>query len=181
LRGARGIRAEPGSSLGRKPERSSRHPQVEVGIVESGFGSTRLEAALDSKARQVINEGGAAWIRDEGGEAVISEFGTHISADVHSGSETLAEGGTTLEVPREIEEKASRAATRFGWEIGFADEPDGSFTWFVFDRETDEILQRGKADNWDDAKLNSILDLQPPSSERDAGAAGDESDPRGEQ
>jgi hypothetical protein len=54
-------------------------------------------------------------------------------------------------------------AGEFGWNIGFAEEPDGSIRWFVFDRDRVTLLKQGLAPTWDDARLAIIEELYPPS------------------
>ena len=44
-------------------------------------------------------------------------------------------------------------------------EPDGSFSWAVYDLEREEVMQSGVADDWDGARLDMIENLHPPSDE----------------
>jgi len=50
----------------------------------------------------------------------------------------------------------------WGWHVRFRREPDGSLSWGVFDEKTGVGLTSGIAHNWDDAKLNAVLELLPP-------------------
>jgi hypothetical protein len=62
------------------------------------------------------------------------------------------------------EQLAEKLAT-FGWTLQFADRPGGGFLVFVLDADTQEVIQTDEADDWDDARLVSILRLLPPSRE----------------
>jgi hypothetical protein len=72
------------------------------------------------------------------------------------------------ETPPDIEAERGRLAkiaTDFGWHIGFAQEPDGSWFWLVLDVETDEPLKSGTAPTWQDALIDCVKDLVPPNTE----------------
>jgi hypothetical protein len=63
-------------------------------------------------------------------------------------------------------ERLTTIATDFGWHIGFAEEPDGSWFWLVLEAATDEPIKSGTASTWDDARIALIEELMPPSGER---------------
>jgi hypothetical protein len=70
-----------------------------------------------------------------------------------------------VETPADIEaerERLAKIATDFGWRIGFAQEPDGSWFWLVMDVETDEAIKSGTAATWQDALIECVQDLVPP-------------------
>jgi hypothetical protein len=73
-----------------------------------------------------------------------------------------------IETPPEIEaerERLAKIATDFGWRVGFAQEPDGSWFWLVTDVETDEPVKSGTAPTWQDALIECVEDLAPPHQE----------------
>jgi hypothetical protein len=75
-------------------------------------------------------------------------------------------GGLTT--PSDIQaerERLALIATDFGWHFGFAQEPDGSWFWLVVDAETDEPIKSGTAPTWQDALIDCVKDLAPPSAE----------------
>jgi hypothetical protein len=56
----------------------------------------------------------------------------------------------------------------YGWGLLFQDEPDGSRHWWVTDETGETILQSGQMspdDDWADALLQAVMNLQPPSEE----------------
>jgi hypothetical protein len=117
-----------------------------------GVGNTRREAAENVRTQFEA-------VRGAGGSETIVETVEVAGYSQPSLDERIEE------IPEPIKTKLERAAAEFGWKIGFTREPDGSFRWFVFDRESGEPLQHGQADDWDDAKISSILDLYPSSDE----------------
>jgi hypothetical protein len=54
----------------------------------------------------------------------------------------------------------------FGWRFVFWPEPDGSFSWSVFEDQTDVVLQSGTSIDWDEARLAAVEHLYPPGPER---------------
>jgi hypothetical protein len=56
----------------------------------------------------------------------------------------------------------------FGWNLAFAKEPDGSFSWVAHANDGAQV-KAGVADSWDDALLAAIDGLYPPSAEAPAG------------
>lgn len=68
-------------------------------------------------------------------------------------------------IPEPAVRRLESELREFGWHIIFNEEPDDSWSWRVVDDHQD-VLGSGTADNWDDTKLNSIIDLMPPSNER---------------
>jgi hypothetical protein len=56
----------------------------------------------------------------------------------------------------------------YGWGLLFQDEEDGSRHWWVTDSDGETILQSGKSapdEDWQDALLQSVMNLYPPSEE----------------
>jgi len=78
------------------------------------------------------------------------------------------EGEPIAAPAQEWREERDRIRTDFGWELTAIAEPDGSFTWLVYSAD-DELLQSGNAPTWDDARLEMIENLYPPSPEGQAG------------
>jgi hypothetical protein len=73
-----------------------------------------------------------------------------------------------VEITPEIEanrQRLTEIATDFGWNIGFAEEPDGSWFWLVADAKTGEPIKSGTASTWQDALIECVEDLVPPSDE----------------
>lgn len=67
----------------------------------------------------------------------------------------------------------NRVKMDFGWNLAFAKEPDGSFSWAA--RANDGIeIKSGVADSWDDALQTALLaaidGLHPPSAEVSTGS-----------
>ena len=56
-------------------------------------------------------------------------------------------------------------AAQFGWLIACTREPDGSYSWEVSDAARGERMQAGFSDTWDNARLDMIENLHPPSDE----------------
>jgi hypothetical protein len=101
------------------------------------------------------------WTRYCGGE-----LGVVTGVGVPSGEEVyLPASARELDVPVEEWTDLRRKYGDFGWDIGITPEPDSSFSWAVFDRETGELMQAGVADDWDAARLDMIENLYPPSEE----------------
>ena len=69
-----------------------------------------------------------------------------------------------IPVDTQREELADKLAT-FGWRIQFAEKPGGGYLIFVLDADTHEPIQTAEAEDWDDARLESIMRLLPPSRE----------------
>jgi hypothetical protein len=67
-------------------------------------------------------------------------------------------------VPAEEVARLRATALDFGFLLGFAFEPDGGFMWASFALDGSP-LQSGVADSWDDARLEVVSDLFPPSRE----------------
>jgi hypothetical protein len=151
-----------------------------VGAAAGGHGASRIEAA--ERLQATIARGAttaqigtaeetdtAMPIRASGGvtaKAVISGRGevTTLGRSLETPYEILDALGAPVEIPEALRTRLEARIAEFGWVIGFAREPDGSLMWAVFDREG-KALQAGVADSWDDAKLNAIEDLYPPSDE----------------
>jgi hypothetical protein len=53
----------------------------------------------------------------------------------------------------------------FGVTLRFREEPDGSYSWGVFDERTGEGLSSGVEDAFDNAKFEALMKLVPPSRE----------------
>lgn len=145
--------------------------QQRIGAADYGVGPTRLAAARDARDRHERGHPESAMVV-EIGTAFETNEALPITPKLGSTEETLTDVSAAFELPWESlgvpKDKAARieeVATAFGWYIGFHAEPDGGFTWVVYDRSTDEVLQHGQAADWDDAKLEVILNLYPPSDE----------------
>jgi hypothetical protein len=156
------------------------HAQPGLHTVDYGSGQTRLEAAKDAKARREVTEARTvlvsahdrATMTDDSIEVTITPSGisseeawgipsvVSLSAETHGASEVNAE----LDVSRE---KLGRLAGEFGWRIAFVPWTSGSWLMRVEDDAGRELFW-GLASDFDDAKLGSIIDLEPP--------AGSESD-----
>jgi hypothetical protein len=54
----------------------------------------------------------------------------------------------------------------FAWRVVFWAEPDGSFSWSVFEDQTDVVLQSGTSPDWDGARLAAVEHLYPPGPDR---------------
>jgi hypothetical protein len=63
-----------------------------------------------------------------------------------------------------------RNRPEFAWRLVCWDEPDGSFSWAIYEDETDRVLHSGTSDDWDDARLAIIEHLYPPGPERSLAA-----------
>jgi hypothetical protein len=74
--------------------------------------------------------------------------------------------GVRLDPPIEQWANVARRVERFGWQLTYWQEDDGSFAWAVVDPSTYTVLQSGIASDWDDARLSAIENLYPPSDER---------------
>jgi hypothetical protein len=92
-----------------------------------------------------------------------------VSASATLPYEILEAADLTIELPADLREQLEARAVEFGWVIGFAKEPDGSFMWVVFD-QNGLALQAGVAADWDDSRLETIAALYPPSDEAQSGA-----------
>jgi hypothetical protein len=129
---------------------------VRVGAdVPWGTGSTQLEAAEEAREEFL---------------ASFSEVTSKVEMPFESGAShgISAAGGIaseeTFSIPGVERDRLEKVASEFGWYIGFVREPDGRFRWFVFD-ENREPLKHGIATEWDDALLQAITDIYPPSGE----------------
>jgi hypothetical protein len=123
-----------------------------VGAADAGHGASRLEAAKDAKARK------------EAGEAAANPETQSERGSVAETVENVGEAGQVVDEVVRREELEARLAD-FGWRLAYALEPDGTFRWFVRDDQTGEVLQWGTSQGWDDARLDSIENLYPPSDE----------------
>lgn len=77
----------------------------------------------------------------------------------------IGAGKTSYSRIPEDERKRLSKFTDFGWHIGFSQEPDRAIFWAVAD-ENGEILKTGVADEWQDALIECVMDLVPPSGEK---------------
>jgi hypothetical protein len=143
-----------------------------LGAAEYGVGNTQREAAEDARSKFEAFRGPSVFEKTgflgagatlKGSAEVVSGVGAIPSGEEFGVPEVKAEGLES--VPEVIWRGLEEIAAEFGWSIGFTPEPDGSFFWFVCARETGELLQHGRADSWEDAKIESILNLYPPSEE----------------
>jgi len=140
----------------------------EGGLVEGGGGPTKLAAAQDAQAQYMARHGDNAvvYVKITPGGAEASGFPPTEKIELPSIVHDRALGELTVSaVPAEVREPLEKVALEYGWYIGGVDEPDGSFRWFVIDREGKTLLKTGIADTWDDARLAIIEDLYPPSKE----------------
>jgi hypothetical protein len=69
-----------------------------------------------------------------------------------------------LDVPSDEWSEVRARVASSGWRFGGWREPDGRFSWFVWN--DGEVIKSGVADSWDDAKIDSIIDFPPPSDEQ---------------
>lgn len=100
------------------------------------------------------------WFLEEQGPAVEEPTKpTAAPAATTPDTESVPEGVSTEEVAQ-----LRAVALDFGFLLGFAFEPDGSFTWASFALDGTP-LQSSVADSWDDARLEIVSDLFPPSRE----------------
>jgi hypothetical protein len=135
-----------------------------LGSAPAAHGDTKLEAAENARA---VYEG-----RARPGTIEQSASGD-VTIHVPVAEVTAQAGAVTIEVTdaataadsAEVIRKAEDRLLEFGWLLGFAREPDGSYSWLVSDENTGDALKSGTADTWDDAKLAAIIDLLPPSGE----------------
>jgi hypothetical protein len=129
-------------------------PEVlRVGATDLVLGKTRLEAAE------------SALVLLESYPAPVLGGNTLSLPPVTSAGEGRAHGEPLAQVEAERRELEGVAAD-FGWRIAFAPEPDGSWFWLVIDAETDEVINSGVSESWDDARLAAIENLMPPSHEK---------------
>jgi hypothetical protein len=76
-------------------------------------------------------------------------------------------------VPKDpaLREEVARLGA-YGWTVAFVDEPDQTRSWFVLNMDGSTILQQGRTspgEDWQDAVLDAVSNLYPPSPEGRAG------------
>jgi hypothetical protein len=150
-----------------------------VGAAAGEHGATKIEAA--ERLQATLDRGTTATIGTatetdtamplsvQGGVSAKAQLSgtvevTTIGQEARAPEKILDALGAPVDVPEALKTRLASRAGEFGWAIGFAREPDGSLMWAVFDKDNNP-LKSGVADNWDDAKLNAIEDLYPPSPE----------------
>jgi hypothetical protein len=71
-----------------------------------------------------------------------------------------------LDVPKDEWADLQHRAYEHGVRLVYTQEPDGGFSWALISLDGNTVMQQGTADNWDDARLDMISNLYPPSRER---------------
>jgi hypothetical protein len=88
---------------------------VRVGTaVPWGGGSSQLEAAEEAKAEAL---------------ASLARVSATVEMPLESGAGVASQA--TIDIPLVKRERLEKVASEFRWSIGFVQEPDGSFRWFV--------------------------------------------------
>jgi hypothetical protein len=143
-----------------------------VGSAHAAHGDTKLQAAENARALHVgrpnpgtieVSSTGDITVHVPTAEVRGTASG-HVATSGHAIG-TVTDGAAGRDHATVIRD-AERKAAEFGWRVGYAKEPDGGFAWIVFDAKTGDVIQSGTADDWDDAKLASIMNLYPPSGEK---------------
>jgi hypothetical protein len=137
-----------------------------IGSAHAAHGDTKLEAAENARALREGQPRPGTVERSATGDITIHAPTARATAEAPPPTVMTSTDTATGNDHATVIKEAEQQAAKFGWRVGYAPEPDGSYTWIVFAEATGEPLQSGVADDWDDAKLASILNLQPPSGER---------------
>jgi hypothetical protein len=130
---------------------------LRLGATDAGVGRSRLEAAEDAK-RIVEGYGDDQNLGDRSRVIEVSAADQITLLD----TDDVVRSILPKELNADLRERIEKVVDSFGWKFRWTAEPDGSFYWFVIDDATDEVLKSGKADSWDDAKLDAFLELMPP-------------------
>ena len=145
-------------------------PQFPGGFVDAGEGATPLEAAEDARRKVAASRGEGITYevtgRLEGQVGVSASIETEVVRAGGARAGGIPPTEVFGEAPPEVRESLEPMAVEYGWFIGAVTEPDGAIRWFVFDRDRETLLKHGVSLTWDDARLEMIAELYPPSGER---------------
>ncbi len=124
--------------------------------LELGRGETALEAA-EAAQRQVFMSVGAV--------SLISGVLGYFRRDKERPADSARFDWAAVTQP--IQRSGAADLIRgFGWRLVFEAEPEGTYRWWVYDSDGGLLHDSGQSDEWDDAKLDSIIDFPPPSDEQ---------------
>lgn len=70
--------------------------------------------------------------------------------------------GSTVAAPMTVRRTAADEFGGFGFMVRFKREPDDSYSWGVFDEQTGDGLCAGTVDDFENAKLEALMNLLPP-------------------
>jgi hypothetical protein len=135
---------------------------LRAGAADAGHGRTRHEAAEDAMSRflgtgDVGIQAPPAGATAEARAPIVKTATVAVSLRLEGVAETERAELETL--------RLDAVASDFGWQIAFAEEPDGSWFWIVVDVATREPLKWGREPTFEDAKIATVIDLVPPSGE----------------
>jgi hypothetical protein len=131
------------------------YPGFTISLAEKGVAGDSPQQAVEWAKSQ-------EWTRYcEGDAGVVVGVGVPSAEEVY-----LPAAAKELDVPAEEWTVLREKAAEFGWLIAATHEPDGRYSWAVYDSQRSELMQSGTADDWDEARLSMIENLYPPSGEK---------------